>query len=162
MKTQTLFLALVLGMGIFLHSQAAQAEDKFGGLQFVPYEGLQVSWPLADNAQIDQNHAVPIYLGLPTKRYYILGRIQVPRAEGVTVVKLGPDNDLIPEKSRKHDCASLAKLMGGNAVLVTGNPNLLKAFKLTKEEIAKTAPLYEYKDKLVLVIQFESEVAGKK
>ena len=47
-------------------------------------------------------------------------------------------------------------------MLVTGNANILKAFNLTKEEIAKTAPLYEHKDKLVLVIQFESEVAGKK
>jgi hypothetical protein len=37
-----------------------------------------------------------------------------------------------------------------------------KAFNLTKEEIEKTAPLYEHKDKLVLVIQFESEIAGKK
>ena len=105
---------------------------------------------------------MPIYVGLPMKKYYILGRIHVPRADGVTVVKRGPSDNLFPEKSRQSDCASLARQLGGNAVLVTGNANILKAFNLTKEEVEKTAPLYEHKDKLVLVIQFESEIAGKK
>ena len=162
MKTQTLFLALVLGMGITTLPQAAQAEDKFGDLGFAPYAGFQLSWPRAGSAQITHDQAVPIYVGLPMKRYYVLGRIHVPRAAGVTVVKFDPSNDLFPEMSRQRECAALAKQLGGDAVLVTGNANILKAFNLTKEEIEKTAPLYQHKDKLVLVIQFATEFAGKK
>lgn len=61
------------------------------------------------------------------------------------------------------DCVSKKEtVLGGSAVVVTGNANILKAFNLTKEEIEKTSPFSEHKDKLVLVIQFESEVAGKK
>ena len=162
MKILILSLALLLGVGIASLPQPAQADDKFGDLRFVPYEGLQLSWPMPDSVQVTQDHAVPIYVGLPNKKYYILGRIHVPRADGVTIVKRGPSDDLFPEKSRQRDCASLAKHLGGTAVLVTGNATILKAFNLTKEQIQKTAPLHEHKDKLVLVIQFESEVAGKK
>ena len=162
MKTLILSLALLLGMGINPLPQAAQADDKFGDLRFLPYEGLQLNWPMTESAQVNQDHAVPIYVGLPNKKYHILGRIHVPRPDGVTIVKRGPSDDLFPEKSRQRDCANLARHLGGSAVLVTGNANILKAFNLTKEEIEKTAPLSEHKDKLVLVIQFESEVAGKK
>lgn len=162
MKTLILSLALLFSMAINPLPQAAQADDKFGDLRFAPYEGLQLNWPMGESVQVTQDHAVPIYVGLPNKKYYILGRIHVPRPGGVTIVKRGPSDDLFPEKNRQRECAMLAKQLGGSAVLVTGNANILKAFNLTKEEIEKTAPLYEHKDKLVLVIQFESEIAGKK
>lgn len=162
MKT-LLSLVVLLGMSIFPVPQAIPAEEKFGDTRFTPFEGLQVNWPLSESAQIIQGHAVPIYVGLPRKKYYILGRIDVPQSGGVQIVKRGPSDDLLfTEWSRQRDCANSARHHGGNAVLVTGDEKILKAFNVTKEDLEKTAPLMEHKDKLVLAIQFESEVVGTK
>lgn len=162
MKTLLLSLALLFGMSLFPVPQAIQGDEKFGDTRFTPYEGLQINWPLAERAQVIQGHAVPVYVGLPKKKYYILGRIHVPHTGGVRVVKRGPDDDLFSEFGRQRDCANQARHQGGNAVLVTSNAKILKTFNLTKEDLEKTAPLLEHKDKLVLVIQFESEVARTK
>lgn len=162
MKTLLLSLAFLFGMSLFPISQAIQGDEKFGDTRFTPYEGLQINWPLAESAQIIQGHAVPIYVGLPKKKYYIQGRIHVPQTGGVRVVKHGPSDDLFPEWGRQRDCANLARYHGGNAVLVTSNAKIIKAFGLTREDLEKTAPLLEHKDKLVVVIQFESEIARAK
>ncbi len=162
MKTLWLSLAFLLGMSVFPLTQAGQTDDKFGDTRFTPYQGLQINWPRAERAQVIQEHSVPIYIGLPKQKYYIMGRIHVPQSGGVRVVIRGPADELFPEWGRQRDCANQARHQGGNAVLVTGNAKILKAFGLTKEDIEKTAPLLEHKDKLVLVIQFESEVARAK
>ena len=162
MKTLMLSLVLLLGTSVFPLPQAGQTDDRFGDTRFAPYVGLQVNWPLAESAQVIPEHAVPIYVGLPQKKYHILGRLHVPPTGGVRGVKNGPSDDLFPERGRQRDCANQARHHGGDAVLVTGNAKILNAFRLTREDLEKTAPLTEHQDKLVLVIQFASEVARAK
>ena len=96
------------------------------------------------------------------KKYYIMGRLHVPHTGGVRVVKNAPFDDLLPERGRQRGCANQARHHGGDAVLVTGNAKIHNAFRLTREDLEQTAALIEHKDKLVLVIQFESEVARAK
>lgn len=163
MKTLLTCLALLVGMGAFPTPQAAPGHGQFGDFSFAPYGGIQINWPLAVNARVIQEHAVPIYLGLPQRRYIIAGRIFVPYGAGAAVVvNQGPAEDIFNEMGRQRDCARLARQLGGDAVLVTDHPAILKAFNLTKDEIERSAPLLANRDKLVLVIQFDAALAGNK
>lgn len=162
MKTLMLSLALLLGMGALPGPQAGQRDDRFSEFSFAPYGGVQITWPVAENARVIQDHAVPIYLGLPQRRYIIMGRILASPSPGLITVKHVPPGEIFNEMGRQRSCASLARQQGGDAVVVTDHPAILKAFNLTKEEIEKTAPLLANKDRLVLVIRFDSGVAGAK
>lgn len=163
MKTLLTCLALLVGMGAFPTPQASQTDDRFGDFIFAPYGGIQINWPLAVNARVIQEHAVPIYLGLPQRSYTIMGRILAPHGAGVAaVVSKGPSDEIFNEMGRQRACATLAGQLGGNAVVVTDHPNILKAFNLTREEIEQTAPLLANKDKLVLVIQFDAGLASRR
>ncbi len=161
MKTLILSLALLLGAGALPAPQASQAENQFGDFSFVPYGGIQINWPQALNARVILDHAVPIYLGLPQRNYTLMGRIVASRVT-VAGMKQWPPDEIFNEMGRQRDCATLALQQGGNAVIVTDHPAILKAFNLTKEEIDRTAPLLANKEKLVLVIQFNTALAGNK
>lgn len=137
---------------------AASATDRsdasFGDAQFIAYEGEQ-SWPTASSTETIGSAAVPIYIGLPTKRYKVLGRIYDSRTTGIGVVGRAFAEGLFSEKDRQRDVANQARFRGGNAVLVTSDPRILKALNLSEQEVRKTAPLFEHKDKVVLAIELD-------
>jgi hypothetical protein len=141
----------VLACGGVAHAQDAK---KFGDAVYLTYEGTQ-SWPTGDRAQIVSDFAVPIYLGLPNKRYKVLGRIYDERTSGIGVMTRAFAEGLFSEKDRQRDCADQAKYRGGDAVLVTSDERIIGPLGLSKEELSKTAPLFQHKDSAVLVIKFE-------
>ncbi len=141
----------VLACGGVAHAQDAK---KFGDAVYLTYEGTQ-SWPTGDRAQIVSDFAVPIYLGLPNKRYKVLGRIYDERTSGIGVMTRAFAEGLFSEKDRQRDCADQAKYRGGDAVLVTSDERIVGPLGLSKEELSKTAPLFQHKDSAVLVIKFE-------
>ncbi len=161
MKTLMLSIVVLLGMSVGTFLQADQNDQKFGDTQFLAYQGPQKIWPTAEGASVIRDHAVPIFIGLPKMKYTVLGRIYDPRSTGVGIVGRGLAEGLFPEKDRQRDCANQARYRGGNAVLVTNHDRILKAFSLTKDDLEKTTPLFEHKDKVVLVIKFEAEIAAK-
>jgi hypothetical protein len=132
----------------------AQDAKKFGDAVFLKYEGAQ-SWPTGDRSQSISDFAVPVYLGLPNKRYKVLGRIYDERTSGIGVMTRAFAEGLFSEKDRQRDCADQAKYRGGDAVLVTNDERIIAALGLSKEEVSKTAPLFQHKDSVVLVVKFE-------
>jgi hypothetical protein len=134
--------------------RAQEAGKKFGDAKYLTYEGTQ-SWPTGDRAQIMSDFSVPIYLGLPNKRYKVLGRVYDDRTTGVGVMTRAFAEGLFSEKDRQRDCADQAKYRGGDALLVTNDERVIKAFGLSREELSKTTPLFQHKDSVTLVIKFE-------
>ena len=133
---------------------AQDGGKKFGDAKFLKYEGTQ-KWPTGDGAQIISDFAVPIYLGLPSKHYRILGRIYDDRTTGVGVVGRAFSEGLFSEKDRQRDCADQAKFQGGDAVLITSDAGIIKAFGLSKDDLSKTTPLFQHKDSVTLAIKFD-------
>src|ERR1041384_867806 len=154
MKKLTYVLAILAGMA-FCNALFAgdEMDGKFGDAKFIAYEGDQ-SWPTADNAEVNKSFSVPIYYGLPAKKYKVLGRILDDRRSGIGIVGKSIAEGIAPEKDRQRDCANQAKFHGADAVLVTGNEKVLKNFQLNGKDIHETAPLFDHKDKIVLVIKF--------
>jgi hypothetical protein len=146
-----LAVVVVLGCGAVAHAQDAK---KFGDAVFLKYEGTQ-SWPTGDRAQSISDYAVPIYLGLPSKRYKVVGRIYDERTSGMGVVGRAFAEGLFSEKDRQRDCADQAKYRGGDALIVTSDERIIGALGLSKDEVSKTAPLFQHKDSVVLVVKFD-------
>ncbi len=162
MKTLILSVVFLFGASLNPLLQAGEDDKKFGDTCFVAYQGPQKAWPVAESAQVIQEHAVPIYIGLPNKKYTILGRIYDPRTGGIGIIGRGLAEGLFSERDRQRDCANQARYRGGTAVLVTNNKDIIKAFDLSKEDLEKTTPLFNHKDKIVLAIKFETDVARGK
>lgn len=161
---KTLMLSTVILLGLSLSAgpslQAGPNGQKFGDTQFLAYEGSQKNWPTGEGAMILRDHAVPIFFGLPKLKYTVLGRIYDPRTGGIGIVGRGVA-EIFPEKDRQRDCANQAKHRGGNAILVTNNDRILKTFNVTRDDLERSAPLFEHKDKIVLVIKFDADIAVK-
>ncbi len=154
MKSLCFAVAVLCGMAFSTpFSQGEEKAKKFGDADFIAYEGEQ-GWPTADKAEIIKDYAVPIYIGLPAKKYKVLGRIYDDRKSGMGVVGRAFAEGLFSEKDRQRDCASQAKYRGGDAVLVTNDEKIIKALGLSKEEIEKTTPLFDHKDKVTLAVKF--------
>ena len=152
-----LYLAFALSVTVQFTPNCFAADEmdgKFGDTVFIGFEGEQ-NWPTSANAQVIEDSSVPIYIGLPTKEYQVLGRIIDPRSSGIGVVGRYFSEGLFSEKDRQRDCANQAKFRGGDAVLVTGDERVLSALNLTRAEVAKTTPLFHYRDKVTLVIKFK-------
>ena len=152
-------LAGVLALAALLAcvSPEARAQDpgkKFGDAKYLKYEGTQ-KWPVGDRAQIISDFSVPIYMGLPNKHYKVLGRVYDDRTTGLGVVGRAFAEGLSPEKDRQRDCAEQAKFRGGDALLVTSDERVVGPLGLSREELSKTAPLFQHKDSAVLVIKFD-------
>ena len=98
---------------------------------------------------------MPIYLGLPNKRYKVLGRVYDDRTTGIGVMTRAFAEGLFSEKDRQRDCADQAKYRGGDALLVTNDERIINALGLSKEELSKTTALFQHKDSATLVIKFE-------
>ena len=145
-------LAILVCSGAEAHAQ--DAGKKFGDAVFLKYEGTQ-SWPTGDRSQIISDFAVPIYLGLPNKRYTVIGRVYDERTSGIGVMNRAFAEGLFSEKDRQRDCADQAKYRGGDAVVITNDERIIKALNLSKEELSKTAPLFQHKDSAVLIVKFE-------
>ena len=155
MKVFAAILGLVLtlvGGGLPAHAQ--DAGKKFGDASYLRYEGTQ-SWPTGDRSQSISDFAVPIYLGLPAKKYKVLGRIYDERTSGIGVMNRAFAEGLFSEKDRQRDCADQAKYRGGDAVLVTNDERIINALGLSKDDLSKTTPLFQHKDSATLVIKFE-------
>ena len=154
MRMTGMVMACLFGIGLAATAPGATEDKTFGDAHFMAYEGSVKSWPTGDGAQVIKDFAVPIYIGLPGKKYKVLGRIYDPRKTGIGIVGRGLAEGLFPEKDRQRDCANQAKYREGDAVLVTKDKKILEAFGLDATDIEKTAPLFAHKDKLVLAIKF--------
>jgi hypothetical protein len=146
-------VAAVLAAG----AAGAGAQDggkKFGDAAFLRYEGAQ-SWPTGQGAQIISDFAVPIYLGLPSRPYKVLGRVYDDRTTGIGVMTRAFSEGLFSERDRQRDCADQAKFRGGDALLVTSDERVIKALGLSKDDLSKTTPLFKHKDSATLVIKFD-------
>ena len=137
-----------------MDARAQEAGKKFGDAKYLQYEGTQ-AWPTGDRAQIISDFSVPIYLGLPNKKYKVLGRIYDDRTTGIGVVGRAFSEGLFSEKDRQRDCADQTKYRGGDAVLVTNDERIIKALGLSREELSKTTPLFQHKDSATLAIKFD-------
>lgn len=154
MNRKTFFSLLLINA--FVLGVVHAGEPKFGDAKFIAYEGPQ-KWPTSESAQVIKDHAVPIYIGLPSKKYTILGRIYDERSRGIGIVTRAFAEGLFSEKNRQRDCANQAKHRGGDAVLITANEAIIKAFGLTSKDLEKSTPLFDHKDKITLVIKFENQ-----
>jgi hypothetical protein len=148
-----LLLLAALAAGV-LPARAQDPTKKFGDAAFLRYEGAQ-SWPTGQGAQIISDFAVPIYLGLPSRPYKVLGRVYDDRTTGIGVMTRAFSEGLFSERDRQRDCADQAKFRGGDALLVTSDERVIKALGLSKDDLSKTTPLFKHKDSATLVIKFD-------
>ena len=155
MRTRAWMLGLVVlltcGAGPAL---AQDASKKFNDAAFMGYEGAQ-KWPTGGGAEIISDFAVPIYYGLPNRPYKVLGRVYDDRTAGFGVMTRAFAEGLFSERDRQRDCADQAKFRGGDAVVVTNDQRVIQAMGLSKEDLAKTTPLFKNKDSVTLVVKFE-------
>jgi len=151
-------LSLLLASVVLLSAAPGVAQStsdpKFGDTRFMAYEGDQ-RWPTAEAAESVSGFSVPIYVGLPTRPYKVLGRIYDPRATGLAVVGRAFAEGLFSEADRQRDCANQARYRGANAVLVTNDQRITSVLGLTKDDVEKSAPLFNHKDSVVLAIKTE-------
>ncbi|MGH7334327.1 MAG: hypothetical protein ACREKS_16610 [Candidatus Rokuibacteriota bacterium] len=155
MKTLAWMLGLVTVLACGAGPAAAQdSGKKFNDAAFIGYEGAQ-KWPTGAGAQIVSDFAVPIYFGLPNRPYKVLGRVYDDRTGGIGVMARAFAEGLFSERDRQRDCADQAKFRGGDALVVTNDERVIKAFGLSKDDLAKTTPLFQNKDSVTLVIKFE-------
>jgi hypothetical protein len=150
-------LAWMLGLVTIVACGAgpAAAQDtskKFNDAAFMGYEGPQ-TWPTGEGAQIVSDFAVPIYFGLPNRPYRVLGRVYDDRTAGVGVMTRAFAH-LFSERDRQRDAADQAKFRGGDALVVTNDERVIKTFGLTRDDVTKTAPLFEHKDSIALIVKF--------
>jgi len=153
MKVLCAVLVAVLACGAAVAS-AEEAGKKFGDAKYLKYEGTQ-KWPTGDRAQIISDFSVPIYLGLPSKPYKVIGRVYDDRTTGIGVMTRAFAEGLFSEKDRQRDCADQAKYRGGDAVLVTSDERVISGLGISREELSKTTPLFQHRDSATLVIKFE-------
>lgn len=157
MRSLMVAVTLLLGLGLawapsVTAKDTSPDDSRVGNTGFIGYEGSQ-DWPEGKSAMVIQDYPVPVYIGLPESRYRVLGRIYDKRTSGLDMIGRGFDEAFGKEEHRMRYCANQAKLRGANAVLVTDDPQVIQAFGLSKKELKKTAPLFAYKDRIVLAIK---------
>src|SRR5580700_413741 len=138
----TIVVALCVAGALVVHAKDKESDDeKTGDTTFTAYDGAQ-SWPRGQGAEIIKDYSAPIYIGLPDKRYKVVGRIMDNRDSGFDAVGRAFDEGLGSEKHRMRNCANQAKEHGADAVLVTDDENVIKVFNLTRKELKESAPLF--------------------
>lgn len=159
MKRLHVALALALGLcvaGVMAASaknKDKDSNDKVGDTAFAAYEGSQ-SWPTGKGGVVNKDYSVPIYIGVPEKRFKVIGRIYDKRQGGFDEVSRAFDEGLGSEKHRMRNVANQAKDHGADAVIVVEDENVFKAFNLTKREVRDSSPLFRYKHSIVLAVKF--------
>jgi hypothetical protein len=149
--------ALVLGLcvaGVMaVSAKDKDSDDKVGDTAFSAYEGSQ-SWPTGQGGEVNKDYAVPIYIGLPDKRFKVIGRIYDKRQEGFDVMSRAFDEGLGSEKHRMRNVANQARDHGADAVIVVEDEDVFKALNLTKKEVHESSPLFKYEHSIVLAVKF--------
>lgn len=156
MKRMHMALALVLGLCVagVMAVSAKDSEDKVGDTAFSAYEGSQ-SWPAGKGGVVNKDYSVPIYIGLPDKRFKVIGRVYDKRDDsGFDSIGRAFDEGLGSEKHRMRNVANQARAHGADAVIVVEDEDVFKAFNLTKKEVRDTSPLFKYKHSIVLAVKF--------
>ena len=160
MKHLGLVFVLVVGLGVAWtmtatakEKKSGKGESKVGDTAFMAYEGSQ-SWPTGKGGGVNKEHSIPIHIGLPERSYKVLGRIYDKRQSGFGVVGRVFDEAFGEERYRMRNCANQAKQHGADAVLVTDDENVIKAFNLSKKEVRESAPLFDHEQCVVLAIKF--------
>ncbi len=159
MKRLHVALALTLGlcvagvMAAYAKDKDEDSDDKVGDTAFSAYEGSQ-SWAKGKGAEVNKDYSVPIYIGLPDRRFKVIGRIYDKRESGFDAMSRAFDEGLGSEKHRMRNVANQAKDHGADAVIVTENEDVMKAFNLTKKEVRKSSPLFKYKHSIVVAVKF--------
>lgn len=154
-----LHLAMALGLGLCVAGVLAasakdkDSDDKVGDTAFSAYEGSQ-SWPAGKGGEVNKDYSVPIYVGMPDKRFKVIGRIYDKRQEGFDVVSRAFDDGLGSEKHRMRNVANQARDHGADAVVVVEDEDVFKAFNLTKKEVHESSPLFRYEHSIVLAVKF--------
>lgn len=148
--------ALVLGLCVagvtVVSAKDKDSDDKVGDTAFSAYEGSQ-SWPTGKGGEVNKDYAVPIYIGLPDKRFKVIGRIYDKRQEGFDVMSRAFDEGLGSEKHRMRNVANQARDHGADAVIVVEDEDVFKAFNLTKKEVHESSPLFKYEHSIVLAVK---------
>jgi hypothetical protein len=84
------------------------AEDS----HFIAYQGAQQNWPTAPGSMVETKFAVPVYYGLPPRKYRVMGEL--------TAEEEGRWRWSDPESDAMEDVAKEAKKIGADAIIVTG------------------------------------------
>jgi hypothetical protein len=151
--------AMALGLGLCLAGvlagtvRAKDSDDKVGDTAFSAYEGSQ-SWPAGKGGEVNKDYSVPIYIGIPDKRFKVIGRIYDKRQEGFDVMSRAFDEGLGSEKHRMRNVANQARDHGADAVIVVEDEDVFKAFNLTRKEVHESSPLFKYEHSIVLTVKF--------
>ena len=160
MKRSLITIAILLGLCVaWTLTVCADDKDKdsdnekVGSTEFSAYDGRQ-SWPTGKNTGVNKDYSVPIYFGLPDHHYKVLGRIYDKRESGFDVVGHAFDEGLGSEKHRMRNVANQARNHGADAVIVTEDDDVIKAFNLSHKEVRHSAPLFKYKHSIVLAVKF--------
>jgi len=78
MKRVPVALAMALGLCVAgvvsAPAKDKDSDDKVGDTAFSAYDGSQ-RWPTGKGAEVNKDYAVPIYIGLPDRRFKVIGRI---------------------------------------------------------------------------------------
>ncbi len=127
--------------------------EKTGGTSFRGYEGEQ-DWPTGKGAQVLREYSVPIYLGVPDKRFRVLGRIVDDRNDGVEVVGKELGGFFTGERKKLRNIANQARLNGAEAVVITDHPDVVRALGVSDRELKKTSPLGKDRRRAVLAVKF--------
>jgi hypothetical protein len=157
MKRLRVALAFFLGLcvvGVMAASaKDKDSDDKVGDTAFAAYDGSQ-SGPAGKGGEVNKDYSVPIYIGLPDKRFTVIGRIYDKRQSGFDVMSRAFDEGLGSEKHRMRNVANQARNHGAEAVIVIEDEDVFKAFNLTKKEVHESSPLFKYEHSIVLAVKF--------
>ena len=84
MKRLHVALALAVGLCVAwtMAASAKDKEDKVGDTAFSVYDGSQ-RWPTGKGGEVNKDYSVPIYIGLPERRFKVIGRIYDKREIGL-------------------------------------------------------------------------------
>lgn len=141
----------IVGTAVFA---AEPAVGSTGDTKFIAYDGKQ-DWPVANDATVLKDFAVPIFVGLPPKRYIVLGRIEDSRRTGLGAIDKVFSDGFDDESTRRRYCANLAKKQGGHALVLTNHEKVLSALKLTPKLVKENSPMATSQHNVVLVIKFD-------
>jgi hypothetical protein len=77
--------------------------------EFMAYQGAQQHWPTAPGAMVAANLAVPVYYGLPSRLYRVLGELATSKPQGWR---------LDVQSQAMEIAADEAKKLGADAIIV--------------------------------------------
>jgi hypothetical protein len=118
---------------------------------FLVFDGNQVSWPRASSSLTEVNFALPVYLGLPSKPYRVLGFVvdAEPKIGDQTLPSW-----LWTDETRLANACNQAKERGADALLLTNDPTILRAMNATEGPNGKLNRLLTNFDGVIVAIKW--------